>query len=705
MSTQRGPKLTRAVKRLLVGQPFRNDRLSHTLLPKRIALPVFASDALSSVAYAPEEIFAVLSVAGLAAFTYAPWVAGVVALVMIVVVASYRQNVHAYPSGGGDYEVASKNLGPNFGLMVSSALLVDYILTVAVSTASGVANIGSAIGVVGDHPVLFSIAIIVLVTALNLRGIRESGKAFAVPVYAFIIAIIAMIVTGLIKYAAGMTQLAPSAGFTLETTGGLSSLAMMFLVLRAFSSGSAALTGVEAISNGVPAFRKPKSKNAAATLAMMGALAVIMLIGLVALAMITKVHLAGPGVGLDGAPDDYHQNTLVVQVARAVFDGFPIGYFFVAFVTGIILMLACNTAFNGFPVLGSILAQDQYLPRQLHTRGDRLAYSNGIVFLAGIALILVAAFQANVSSLIQLYIVGVFVSFTCSQAGMLRHWARLLRTEKDAAARRRMRRSQVINLIGFCCTAAVLVIVLITKFLAGAWIAILAMVVIFFTMKGIHRHYRRVAAELAGSEHDLVLPSRIHGIVLVSKLHLPALRALAYARATRPDVLEAVTVNVDPDETTALAREWEDREIPVPLKIMDSPFREITRPILDYVRRVRSDNPRDVVTVFIPEYVVGHWWEQLLHNQSALRLKGRLLFTPGVMVTSVPWQLTSTAHREFAPAVDESRHPLSSPDAAERTGWFGQDVAQRMARTGSAGTGRDGTVGSARRRGPRRRKD
>ena len=293
-------------------------------------------------------------------------------------------------------------------------------------------------------------------------------------------------------------------------------------------------------------------------------------------------------------------------------------------------------------MLGSILAQDRYLPRQLHTRGDRLAFSNGIVFLAVVALILIIAFQADVTSLIQLYIVGVFVSFTCSQAGMIRHWNRLLRTAKDPVERRRMRRSQTINAVGFCFTAVVLVIVLITKFLAGAWIAILAMAAIFLTMKSIRRHYDRVALEIAADEDDMVLPSRIHAIVLVSKLHMPTMRALAFARATRPDRLEAVTVNVDPDDTAALAREWEDRQIPVALKVIDSPFREITRPILDYVKRVRRDSPRDVVTVFIPEYVVGHWWEQLLHNQSALRLKGRLLFTPGVMVTSVPWQLSSS---------------------------------------------------------------
>ncbi len=636
-------KLTTATKRLLVGRPFRSDRLAHTLLPKRIALPVFASDALSSVAYAPQEIFAVLSVAGLAAYAYAPWIAGLVALVMIVVVLSYRQNVHAYPSGGGDYEVVTKNLGPTYGLLVASALLVDYILTVAVSTAAGVANIGSAIPVVGDHPVLFSVGIIILVCAANLRGIRESGSAFAIPVYAFIFSIFAMILTGLVEFISGADVQAESAGFHLQAESSLTGIALIFLLLKGFSSGSAALTGVEAISNGVPAFKKPKSKNAATTLALMAGLSVSMMLGLVALTLYTGVQFADdPARQLVGAPEGYYQKTLIAQIAETVFSGFPIAFYVVSFVTGLILVLACNTAFNGFPVLGSILAQDRFLPRQLHTRGDRLAFSNGIVFLAGIALILVIAFQADVTALIQLYIVGVFVSFTFSQLGMIRHWNRLLRTETDPAGRRRMRRSQTINAVGFCFTAVVLVIVLITKFLAGAWIAILAMGIIFFTMKSIKRHYERVSREIAADEDDMVLPSRVHSIVLVSKLHLPTMRALAFARATRPDYLEAVTVNVDPEDTADLAREWEDRQIPVPLKVIDSPFREITKPVLDYVRRVRKDAPREIVTVFIPEYVVGHWWEHLLHNQSALRLKGRLLFTPGVMVTSVPWQLSSS---------------------------------------------------------------
>lgn len=653
-------KATRAFKRILVGRAFRSDKLSHTLLPKRIALPVFASDALSSVAYAPQEIFVVLSVAGLAAYSYAPWIAAMVAFVMIVVVLSYRQNVHAYPSGGGDYEVATTNLGQRFGLIVGSALLVDYILTVAVSTAAGVANIGSAIKVVGDHPVPFSVGIIVLVTAANLRGLKESGAAFAIPVYAFILAIFAMVITGLTRFAFGSDMRASSADFEIVATHSLSGIAFVFLMLRAFSSGSAALTGVEAISNGVPAFKKPKSKNAATTLALMGAMSVTMLLGIVALGLITQVHIVDKGAIMLGVPADYHEKTLVAQIAETVFSGFPLGFYLVTFTTGIILVLASNTAFSGFPVLGSILAQDRFLPRQLHTRGDRLAFSNGIIFLSVVAIVLVIAFQADVTALIQLYIVGVFISFTTSQGGMIRHWNRLLARTKDSAERATLRRRQAVSATGFVLTGTVLVIVLITKFLSGAWITLLAIGLIYGTMVAIRKHYDRVSREIAADEDDMIMPSRVHAVVLVSKLHLPTMRALAYARATRPDTLEAVTVNVDPKETANLAREWEDRELPVPLKVIDSPFREITKPILEYVKRVRKDSPRDVVAVFVPEYVVGHWWEQVLHNQSALRLKGRLLFTPGVMVTSVPWQLSSSsaaaqrikdrADREISPA-------------------------------------------------------
>ncbi|MGH3672009.1 MAG: APC family permease, partial [Pseudonocardiaceae bacterium] len=539
------PKFATAVKRILVGRPFRSERLSHTLLPKRIALPVFASDALSSVAYAPEELFLVLSIAGLSAYSIAPWVGLTVAAVMLVVVASYRQNVRAYPSGGGDYEVATVNLGPSAGLVVASALLVDYVLTVAVSISSAASNIGSALPFVATHKVAFAVAAIVVLTAANLRGIRESGTAFAIPTYAFMVGIIVMLIWGFARVLLFGDQLrAESAGFGLRAEGGeLAGIALVFLVLRAFSSGCAALTGVEAISNVVPAFQKPKSRNAATTLLLLGSISVIMLMGLIMLAQIAGVKIAeDPVRQLVGAPRGYEQKTLVAQVAQVVFDGFPAAFYFITAVTALILVLAANTAFNGFPVLGSILALDRYLPRQLHTRGDRLAFSNGIVFLAGAAMILVFAFGAEVTKLIQLYIVGVFVSFTLSQTGMVRHWNRLLVSESDRVQRRRMRRSQAINLLGLVMTGSVLVVVLATKFTQGAWIAIAAMVAIFILMRAIRRHYDRVSAELVPREADTVLPSRNHAIVLVSTLHLPTLRALAYARATRPDVLEAVTV-------------------------------------------------------------------------------------------------------------------------------------------------------------------
>jgi amino acid transporter len=641
-------KLSTAARRLVLGQPFRSDKLSHTLLPKRIALPVFASDAMSSVAYAPEEIFLVLSVAGLSAYTMAPWIGVMVALVMLVVVASYRQNVHAYPSGGGDYEVVTTNLGPTAGLTVASALLVDYVLTVAVSMASAMSNIGSAVPFIAQHKVAFAVVAIVLLTAANLRGIRESGTAFAIPTYAFIVGMFVMLIWGFFQiYVLGDHLEAESAKFSMHSEhGDVMGFALVFLVARAFSSGCAALTGVEAISNGVPAFRKPKSKNAATTLLLLGGIAVTLFIGMIVLAIETGAKVAErPEEQLIGAPADYHQKTLVAQLADTVFAGFPLGLWLITGVTALILVLAANTAFNGFPVLGSILAQDRYLPRQLHTRGDRLAFSNGILFLAAAAIAFVVAFNAEVTALIQLYIVGVFVSFTLSQIGMVRHWTRHLRTETDPRARRHMMRSRVINTIGFIATGAVLIVVLVTKFVAGAWIAILAMSSLFILMKAIHKHYDTVARELAEQEAEqgeVVLPSRNHAVVLVSKLHMPTLRALSYARATRPDVLEAITVNVDDSETRQLVHKWEDSDITVPLKVVASPYREVTRPVLDYVKRISKEAPRTVVTVFIPEYVVGHWWEQVLHNQSALRLKGRLLFMPNVMVTSVPWQLNSS---------------------------------------------------------------
>ena len=359
-----------------------------------------------------------------------------------------------------------------------------------------------------------------------------------------------------------------------------------------------------------------------------------------------QLALNGQAVG-EAYIEQNPQDTVLGQLAHAVFGGFTPGIIYVSIMTGLILILAANTAFNGFPVLGSILAKDGYLPRQLHTRGDRLAFSNGILILAAAAIVLIAAYQAVVTSLIQLYIVGVFVSFTLSQSGMIRHWNRHLKVETDPKVRARMKRSRIINAVGAVMSGIVLLVVLITKFQAGARYAIIAMAVLFVLMLGIRRHYRLVAEELKLDEDETpMLPSRVHAIVLISKLHKPAMRAVAYARATRPTFLEAITVDVDPEDTETLRNEWARREIPVPLKVLSSPYREITRPIIEYVHSLRTGNPRDVVIVYIPEYVLGRWYEQVLHNQSALRLKARLLFTPGVMVASVPWQLRSSEGAE-----------------------------------------------------------
>ena len=635
--------VTASAKRLLFGRALRSERLGETLLPKRIALPVFASDALSSNAYATQEILVVLSLGGIALYTWAPWAAAAVVLVYFVVVASYRQNVHAYPSGGGDYEVATTNIGPRTGVFVASALLVDYVLTVAVSVSAAIANLASAYSFIEFHKTQWAVGAIVVITLVNLRGVRESGVAFAIPTYAFMVGIFGMLGVALYRLATGDVLLAESADWTVIPEDQFVGFALVFLVARAFASGTTALTGIEAIANGVPAFRKPKSKNAATTLLMLGVISMTMFASITWLALKTEVKVTEFDADLIGLPPGQAQKTVIAQVAEAVFGDFQIGFLYVSLATALILALAANTAFNGFPVLGSILARDGYLPRQLHTRGDRLAFSNGIIVLAGLAIVLVVIYQAEVTSLIQLYIVGVFVSFTLSQFGMIRHWNRHLRANPSAQERRRMLRSRTVNMVGFVMTGTVLVIVVATKFTNGAWIVCIAMPLIYLLMRSIQGHYERVAIELAADDDEAVtLPSRVHAIVLVSKIHRPTMRALAFARATRPSTLEAVTVSVDPGDSERLASEWARRQIPVPLKTLDSPYREVTRPILDYVRGLRRAGPRDLVVVYIPEYVVGHWWEQLLHNQSALRLKGRLLFTPGVMVANVPWQLESS---------------------------------------------------------------
>ena len=662
----------RVLKRLIIGSPMRSEQAGHTLLPKRLALPIFASDALSSVAYATQEILLVLTLGGTAFLYLAPWVALAVVVLMTAVVASYRQLVRAYPTGGGDYEVATKNIGRSAGVVVASALLVDYVMTVAVSVSSGVDNIISAAPSLHAHRVEMALAFVVVLAAVNLRGLREAGLTFAAPTYLFAAGVFIMVGTGLIRVAVGKAPVAESAKYGVHTTSGYGSLgffALMFFTLRAFSSGCTALTGVEAIANGVPSFREPKAANAQKTLLAMGAIAVSMFGGLTVLALIAKVHITDPtgsSCHLVGVPDCAHtpQRTVIAQVAASVFGGHhSVGFFYIQTTTALILVLAANTAFNGFPLLGSILARDKNLPAQLNNRGDRLAYSNGILMLGVVAGILIAIYKADVTRLIQLYIIGVFTSFTLGQTGMVRHWNRALRSERDPAERQRIARSRMINGFGASLSGVVLVIVIVTKFTKGAYLVLIAMPILYALMRAINKHYTRVASELVSEEIGLTLPARNHVVVLVAKVHKPTLRALAYARATRPDTMTALTVNVDDTDTRKLLTDWELHDLPVKLTVLESPYREVARPIIGYIRQLRADRPRDVVNVFIPEYVVGRWWEQLLHNQSALRLKTRLLFQPGVMVTSVPWQLDTEATEDTStpaastPAADTPQRP------------------------------------------------
>jgi amino acid transporter len=632
---------TDALKRVMLGRALASNRLGETLLPKRIALPVFCSDPISSVAYATEQILLVLGTAGAASFLgLAAPIAVAVAVLLAVVVASYRQTCYAYPSGGGAYVVSKDNLGRNASLTAAAALLVDYVMTVAVSVVSGVVAITSAFTSLAPYAVHLSVGFVVVLAVINLRGVKESGTAFAFPTYAFVVLTFLLLASGVFRALTGGIPEAASAHLELEHTAQVGGVFTVLLCLRAFASGCTALTGVEAVSNGVPAFQKPKSKNAATTLLIMGALAISMFSGITALALATHAR-AYP----DGNP------SVISQIAESVWGRGVLFFAFQAATAGI-LILAANTAFNGFPTLASILAQDRFLPAQLRNRGDRLAFSNGILLLAGISAVLIVGFDANIEKLIHLYIVGVFTSFTLSQLGMVRHWRTELATSTDRNRRAAVRRSQLVNGVGAAVTALVLILVVVYKFLGGAYLAIGAMIVLFMLMRGIRRHYDAVSMELVPKPAGDILPSRNHAIVLVSQLHAPTLRALAYAKATRPSDLIALTVAVDEGTDRQLQAEWDARQVDIPLTIVSSPYREVTRPVLDYIRRIRRDSPRDVVTVFIPEYVVGHWWEHLLHNQSPLRLKGRLLYEPGVMVTSVPYQLRSS-HDNPIPETNE----------------------------------------------------
>ncbi len=625
------------LKRIIVGRPIGTDRAGDQLMPKWMALPILCSDPLSSVAYATDEIILVLAMGGVAWIAHTPFVALAVAVLIIIIVMSYRQTCYAYPSGGGAYAVSRANLGDSPALIAASALMIDYIMTVAVSISSGVANFASAFPSIAQHAVPITLACIAILALMNLRGVRESGRLFAVPTYGFIVSVMVMVLWGIFKVISGQPVVAPTASMQFHQVENVTGLTGAILLLRAFASGCTALTGVEAISNAVPHFRAPKSRNASTTLLLMLFLSVTMFGGTALLATKAGVKLAHDNAAL-GLPADAVQQTVLAQLGAAISGNGTLLFYVVQIFTAAVLLMAANTAYNGFPILAGILAKDDFLPRQFARRGDRLSFSNGIVALSLIAGFLVYAFDAEVSKLIQLYILGVFLSFTLSQVGMVRHWNAELRSGVSTLSASAINRKRLLNTVGALATGVVLVVVLFTKFTHGAWIVCIAIPTFWTLMRAVKSHYEKVDAKLT-PRGRMTLPSNVHAIVLISRLHQPALNAISFARATRPATIVALTVQTDPHESRALMAEWQEQEIPVPLVVVDSPYREVTRPVIDYVSNVHRRSPRDVVAVYVPEYVVTHWWEHILHNQTALRIKTRLLFLPGVMVTSVPTQI------------------------------------------------------------------
>jgi len=637
-----GAEQATSVKRILLGEPIASDEGAEQLLPKRRALPIFASDALSSVAYAPQELVMILLTGGLALLAFTPLIAAIVVLLLVVVVLSYRQLIRAYPSGGGDYEVARTNLGEVPGVVVAAALLVDYVLTVAVSVASGVDNIISAVPHLAPWRVELAVVFVIIIVIVNLRGVREASFAFAIPTYVFVGSVAVMIVTGLVRTALGDAPIASSAEYAVHAPE-LAQVAVILLILRAFSSGCSALTGVEAVANGVPAFRRPKVRNAQATLALMGSLAVFLFAGLTSLALISGVHYAEDPCDLIGFDCSHPQPSVIAQVAAATFGSGSIAFFVVQAATACVLLLAANTAFNGFPLLGAVLAKDGYAPKSLNTRGDRLVFSNGMLILGATAIAVLLASRAQLSTLVQLYIIGVFVSFTLGQIGMVRHWRRRLRTEPlEPVERRSVRTGLAINSVGASLTVVVLIVVTITKFTHGAYLVFLAIPVLAFLMIGVRRYYRDVEHELVVDDTTRFGASGDVALILVSRMQKPVLKALDYAIAAHHTETRAVHVAVDPDDAEELAAQWRDLRIGVPLVILDSPYRAYADPLVSYIAALREEAGPSVVTVYLPQYIVGHWWEVLLHNRRARRLASRLMLVHGVAVTLVPWLLDSS---------------------------------------------------------------
>jgi len=600
------------LKRWIVGRPMPLAQARHERLSKTVALAVFSSDALSSVAYATEEILLVLVLAGAAAAHLSVPLALAITGLLLIVVVSYQQTIHAYPSGGGSYIVARANLGATPGLIAAAALLIDYVLTVSVSVAAGVAALTSAFPALREHRIAFGVSFIALIAFANLRGVRESGRVFAVPTYLFVGIFAFMVATGLWRWMQG--ELVPLPPRVMAETVPLTG----FLVLRAFSSGCTALTGVEAISNGVPAFKPSESRNAAITMGWMAGILGVLFLGITVLAWALGV-----------TPSE--EETVVSQVARALF-GRDVFYYLVQGATMLILVLAANTSFADFPRLASLLSRDRYAPRQLTTQGDRLVFSNGIVMLGGLAALLIVLFRGETHALIPLYAVGVFISFTLSQSGMVRHWL----VERGPGWRWRL----AVNGVGATVTAVVTVVIAATKFSHGAWIVVLLIPVMVTAFRVVNRHYEALAAELS-LEHLADEPPVTNTVlVLVGDLHMGVVRALRFAQSLTPNP-KAVYVEIDPSRTLKLEERWAKGGSGVPLVVLASPYRSVLGPLFEYLGRIKAQEPHGVITIVIPEFVPRHWWQHVLHNQTALLVKGALLFRQGIVVVDVPFHLKS----------------------------------------------------------------
>jgi amino acid transporter len=601
------------LKRLLVGEPIPSSLAHHERFSRVTGLAVLSSDCLSSVAYCIEEVLRVLILAGVAALHTSVPIGILISALLAVVAFSYRQTIYAYPSGGGAYIVAKGNIGPLAGLTAAASLFIDYTLTVAVSIAAGVAAFTSALPALLPYRIELTLVFVLVLTVGNLRGVRESGRIFAVPTYFFVGTTLALVATGFWRYASGHVEPVTVQDPLHQTVGTLS----LFMLLTAFSNGCSAMTGVEAVSNGVPAFRPPESKHAAQTLVTMAALAITMILGLTLVA--SAYHVI---------PSQHE--TVISQLARAVFGGRTLPYYLVQTATMLILVLAANTAYADFPRLASIVARDKYLPRQFMHQGDRLAFSNGIVVLSTFAVILLVVFRGDTHALIPLYMIGVFVSFTLSQVGMVIHW-RQLRTAG-------WKTSAVINGVGAVVTGIVLIVVAVTKAPEGAWIILVLIPTLIWMFRETKRHYDHVAAQLtlrgfAPSPHRKNVV-----IVPIGGLQRAVVQALQYARTLSDDV-RAVYVSLDPAVTEQVRREWDTWGQGVTLVVLESPYRSLLEPLLEYIRQHDNESPTDYVTVILPEFVPARWWQHLLHNQSALIIKAALLFRPNTVVTSVPFHL------------------------------------------------------------------